>query len=52
MKTSILMLCLGLTYSATTFADENLQAQFKAAYQSYLTAQKAPTGAEASLSTR
>ncbi|MGO3643750.1 MAG: energy transducer TonB, partial [Pseudoalteromonas sp.] len=41
------MLCLGLTYSATTFADENLQAQFKTAYQSYLTAQNAPEGAKA-----
>lgn len=46
MKASILMLCLGLSFSATTFADENLQAQFKTAYQNYLTAQKAPDGAK------
>lgn len=46
MKASILMLCVGLTFSGHVLADENLSMQFKTAYENYLAAQKTPEGAK------
>ncbi|MDP2634884.1 MULTISPECIES: energy transducer TonB [unclassified Pseudoalteromonas] len=40
MKVSTLVLCLGLAYSNYAVANETLNADFKTAYQNYLTAQQ------------